>query len=200
MQRHLRPVLETAAVELLDDGRRGEPAWLQNRVDTFLATQVPFDDQTAARVLLDLQTPGLRDQALLAMTRESAPTHVALWTDLTQRSPEELRGHPASLLAIAACLHGDGARSWVALDLVPDAQRADCGLAQVAAQLNTDAVPPSTWDAFQEAESASRDAPPRASSKSELRSALRPLTPNQARPRFEPRIQDQGPTTPSPDR
>lgn len=53
------------------------------------------------------------------MTRESASSHVAFWTDLTRRAPDEVRAAPASLLAFAGWLSGHGALAWCALDQVP---------------------------------------------------------------------------------
>lgn len=53
------------------------------------------------------------------MSRKNSTSHMAIWTDLTRRGPDEFRAAPASLLGCASWLHGDGARAWCALDQVP---------------------------------------------------------------------------------
>lgn len=53
------------------------------------------------------------------MNVQNAASHVALWTDLTKRAPDDVRAVPASMLGFAGWLSGHGAIAWCALDQVP---------------------------------------------------------------------------------
>lgn len=69
------------------------------------------------------------------MNRDNASSHVALWTDMTRRAPDDVRAAPASLLGFASWLTGHGAMAWCALDQVPqDKPYALAGLVAAAVQ------------------------------------------------------------------
>jgi hypothetical protein len=97
-----------------------------------------------ARVLLGLLDVEGRDAAWAAMSRDVAALHVRLWTDAVQRAPDDLVAAPAAVLALAAWLAGHGALAWCAVDRC---QAVDPGntLAQLIADMLTNAVPPSAW-------------------------------------------------------
>ncbi|MEI2672296.1 MAG: DUF4192 family protein [Marmoricola sp.] len=96
-----------------------EGRWAVSRVQQFHRDGVRLDDADAARLLVAVEAIPTRDQLWLAMTRGNAVSHVALWTDMTKRAPDEVRTAPASLLAFGSWLSGDGAMAWCALDQVP---------------------------------------------------------------------------------
>lgn len=99
----------------------------------------------AGRMIALCACPQVREQTWQAMTRANAPDHVAVLRDLVRRAPAEARSAPASLLALAAWLAGDGALAWCAIDLC--AGDDDCGaLAGVVAELLTRAVSPRDWE------------------------------------------------------
>lgn len=69
------------------------------------------------------------------MNRDTVASHVALWTDMTRRAPDEVRAAPASLLGFASWLSGHGAVAWCALEQVPqDKPYALAGLVAAAVQ------------------------------------------------------------------
>jgi hypothetical protein len=53
------------------------------------------------------------------MNTHTATSHVTLWSDLTRRAPDSLRAAPATMLAFASWLKGNGTLAWCALDQVP---------------------------------------------------------------------------------
>lgn len=120
-----------------------EENWISDTVHQFLHDQVPLSDLDAARMLAGIQDTPLRDAAWLAMSQRDAHEHVALWTDLTRRAPDDVRTPAAGLLAFASWLSGDGARAWVAIDQIPDPSTYN--LAQLVATALTHAVPPDSW-------------------------------------------------------
>jgi hypothetical protein len=79
------------------------------------------------------------------MTRPTVQSHVALWTDLTRRAPDDVRAAPATLLSFASWLSGDGAKAWCALDQVPELQ--EYPMARLMTAALTAGVNPSEWDA-----------------------------------------------------
>lgn len=117
----------TGVARTLDDVRarvtssppRVERAWAQARLQQFHADGNRLTDRDAARTLVALETIDTRDVLWADMTRENSASHVALWTDLTRRAPDEVRTAPATMLAFSSWLRGDGARAWCALDQMP---------------------------------------------------------------------------------
>lgn len=69
-------------------------------------------DDLAASLLILLHNLTVRDHAML----RTEATDVPLWTDLTRRALNDLVASPATLLAYAAWLSGNGALANVALD------------------------------------------------------------------------------------
>ena len=73
----------------------------------------------SGRVAVAVESTPTRDRLWLDMNRGNAGSHVALWTDMTKRAPDEVRAAPASMLGFASWLSGHGALAWCALDQVP---------------------------------------------------------------------------------
>ncbi len=121
-----------------------EEAWARRLVGRAVEGQEPLAARDAARLLHGMRDVRVRDAAWSTMSRESALAQVALWTDLLRRAPDPLVPAPASLLAFAAWLAGDGALAWCALDR---AWAADPGyrLAALVAETLERACDPRLW-------------------------------------------------------
>jgi hypothetical protein len=125
---------------LVQEGR-----WLQHRIRRFVADRQRLDTHDFGRQLVAMVRVEVRDVSSTEISRADARVHVDLWTDVVRRSPPAALPAPASLLAFAAWLGGDGALAWCAVDR---AQAADPGysLAALVAQTLTCAMPPSAWE------------------------------------------------------
>lgn len=124
---------------------RAEGTWALGRVKQFQADGVRLTDVEAARLLLAVDSTPTRDSVWRGMSRANVSSHVALWTDLTRRAPDEVRAAPASLLGFASWLSGDGAKAWCALDQVPPGKPYPlAGLVATAVQRG---VHPREWEA-----------------------------------------------------
>ena len=98
-------------------------------------------------MLVALETISTRDALWEDMSTQNSARHVALWTDLTRRAPDEVRAAPAAMLGFASWLHGDGARAWCALDQVP-ADR-PYSMAAIVASALQNALHPREWERHQ---------------------------------------------------
>jgi hypothetical protein len=123
-----------------------ERAWLRDLVVARAADGEAVPDAQLARLLVALAQPGSRDAVWGLLSREAAQGHVALWRDVVRRSPPSLRTMPASLLACAAWLGGDGALAWCALDVVPAAGPGDRTVADLVRRALERADPPGGWE------------------------------------------------------
>ena len=123
----------------------GEAAWASSLVRQHAKEGTPVSDVDAARLLVGIGDLQARDAVWMLMTRANAPEHVAFWTDLVRRSPEDLVAPPAALLAFAAWLSGHGALAWCAVDRCREAYPG-YRLAGYIADALTRAVPPGVWD------------------------------------------------------
>lgn len=107
---------------------------------------VPLDDAIALAVLA--QNPSAQSLAVLSITRENAPEHLALWRDVVNQVPAYGAEAPLYLAGMAAWVSGDGASAVVALDrstdLNPDGR--PTGQVQLLSQLIDQVVPPSAWE------------------------------------------------------
>ena len=107
---------------------------------------VPLDDAIALAVLA--QNPSAQSLAVLSITRENAPEHLALWRDVVNQVPAYGAEAPLYLAGMAAWVSGDGASAVVALDrstdLNPDSR--PTGQVQLLSQLIDQVVPPSAWE------------------------------------------------------
>lgn len=127
------------------NGSTAERAWASDRLDRFDVDGRALSDRDAARLLVAVQDLPTRDDALMRITSETASSSRALWTDLTRRSPDEVRTPAATLLGFSSWLGGDGAGAWVALDQIPVAGQ-PYRLADLLAEALQQAVPPSAWE------------------------------------------------------
>jgi hypothetical protein len=126
-------------------GLRGEAGWVERTVAAHLdGDGLPVDD--VARLLVLLGTDQLRDLAWASMRRDDARRHLELWRGVVRRCPEALVAAPASLLAFAAWLDGNGALAWCALDRVAAVDPA-YPMAGFVGALLEQAVPPAAWSA-----------------------------------------------------
>jgi hypothetical protein len=124
-----------------------EARWLQRRLRTHLRDQRPLAAREVGRLVVAMTDVGVRDVAWAEMCRENARRHVTLWTDVVRRCPEELLPAPASMLAFAAWLAGDGALAWCALERC---RAVDPGysLAGLLDDALSGALPPTAWVPF----------------------------------------------------
>jgi len=135
---------EGARRHLVAEGR-----WVQQRVRRLLGEDDGLTDEDAGRLLVGMLSVEVRDVAWAEMTRDNARRHVELWRDLVRRAPLDVLAPPATLLAFAAWLAGDGALAWCALDRAKAADP-DYSMATLVERALTCAVPPSTWEPFTE--------------------------------------------------
>lgn len=136
-------------------GQVTDPAWVRAAVRRLAGSGDPASDEEAARLLTAIgDDVDCRDAAWAGLDRSGVQAHVALWTDLLRRAPDDLAGPAAAVLGLVAWLAGHGALAWCAVDraeaLVPDHT-----LSALVADLLTAAVPPSAWEGvFARAETA----------------------------------------------
>jgi hypothetical protein len=124
--------------------RRAEARWL---CEVLAAVDVPRVDLSAvdtARLVVALLDIDLRDVAWSHMSRANAADHVAFWTGVVRSTPDDFLAAPATLLAFAAWLAGQGALAWCALDRARAADPS-YSLAKLVETALEGAVPPSTW-------------------------------------------------------
>ncbi len=121
------------------------------------AAHVPLDDAIKLAVLA--QNPSAQSFAVLSITRDNAPEHLALWRDVVNQVPEYGAEAPLYLAGMAAWVSGDGASAVVALDRSVDLSRGEqpTGQVRLLSQLIDQVVPPSTWEAIREDVLASAD-------------------------------------------
>lgn len=113
---NLMPETREASAQSMQNRER---QWALGRLQQFQADGVRLTDGDASRLLVAAESIPIRDALWNDIGRGNATSHVALWTDLTSRAPDEVRAAPASLLGFAAWQNGNGAMAWCALDQVP---------------------------------------------------------------------------------
>ena len=122
--------------------RPAEARWV--RATVLRGLDGPLSDAAVGRLVSACRDVEVRDVAWALMSREDARRHVELWRDVVRRCPTELLAAPASLLAFAAWLAGDGALAWCALDRCALADP-DYRMAGLVAHTLEQALPPSAW-------------------------------------------------------
>ena len=75
---------------------------------------MPVADAVQLAVLA--QHPGVRDLALISMTRDNADQHLQLWQNVIHASPAYGADMPLYLAGMAAWITGDGASATIALE------------------------------------------------------------------------------------
>jgi hypothetical protein len=81
-----------------------------------LAALIRLSAAELAEVVWGLRDPIVRDRALGLCLGEDAEAAEAVWTECARRAPAPLDAAPATLVAVAAWLRGEGAMANVALD------------------------------------------------------------------------------------
>lgn len=109
---------------------------------------VPLDDAIKLAVLT--QNPSAQSLAVLSITRDNAPEHLALWRDVVNQVPAFGAEAPLYLAGMAAWVSGDGASAVVALDRCVDLNHGEqpTGQVRLLSQLIDQVVPPTAWDAI----------------------------------------------------
>lgn len=121
-----------------------ESAWALERLEQFHADGNRLTDVDATRMLVAIESISCRDAIWDDMSQDNAASHVAMWTDLTRRAPDEVRAPAGSLLAFASWLQGDGARARCALEQVP-ADR-PYSMAGIVASALQNGLSPKVWE------------------------------------------------------
>jgi hypothetical protein len=100
-----------------------------------------------AGVLAGIRDIGTRDALLYSVTEpEVAQAFDVAWCEVVKVAPDVDRAGAAAVAAFLAWQHGHGAGAWVAID---EAQAAGgCRLAELLAEMQKRAVPPSMWREF----------------------------------------------------
>jgi hypothetical protein len=118
--------------------------WTLDRLEQFHADGNRLDGADAARMVVAMQSVPIRDALWEDMSRDNTRSHMALWTDLTRRAPDDVRAPVASLLAFSSWLAGDGVRAWCALDQVP--RERPYALAAIVATVLETGLHPRVWE------------------------------------------------------
>lgn len=87
------------------------------------AQQRRLTDSVAALLLALLTAPSLRDQAIKHIDGDDL--NIRIWTDLTRRADTSHTAAPATLLAFAALLHGNGLLARLAIERAHEADPDD---------------------------------------------------------------------------
>ncbi len=124
---------------------KADARWLRGRIKRFLRTGVLPSDAEAARILLLCLEAPLRDVVWIDVNRADADQHVALWSDLVRRAPDELLPQAAGILALAAWVAGEGALAWCAIERARDIG-AETFLTKHVGDMLAAAVPPAVWE------------------------------------------------------
>jgi hypothetical protein len=137
----LLPAAEEAAAASTP---RAEGRWALGRLKQFHHDGHRLSDGDSARLLVALDSTPIRDSLWDDMSPSNVTSHVALWTDLTKRAPDDVRAEPASLLGFASWLSGSGAMAWCALDQIPEGKQTN--LAGLVASAVQGGVNPRVWE------------------------------------------------------
>ena len=103
------------------------------------------DDAGAAQVLRAVTRLDVRDEALYAVTRETARDHLRVWAALLRGAPDAQVPDTAAVAAFCAWMSGDGASAWCALDRCFEVEP-EHRLGMCLAECLVRAVPPSAWE------------------------------------------------------
>jgi len=124
--------------------RTAEARWLVDLIARCTSDGDRPEADDVARLVVAVLDLELRDVVWTHMTHANARAHLELWSDIVRRTPDDFLAAPATLLAFAAWLTGQGALAWCALDRVHKVDP-DYSLADLVAGALTAAMPPSCW-------------------------------------------------------
>lgn len=102
-------------------------------------------EDTGLELALLARDVHVRDAAWSMMTAERAPAHVDLWAQVVARCVPELASGPLCLVGVAAWIGGNGTLQMCCVERVRKLD-ADYSMADLLAELNRRAAPPSLWD------------------------------------------------------
>ena len=142
----LRP--DAARVREVESARAGPPdpaEWVAAALGEWVGRDEPPPADVAARLLVSLAQPSVRDAAWAAVGRAGARDHVRFWRALLRRSPEDLVPDAAAVLALCSWVAGDGALAWCAVDRAREGDP-DHTLAALVAEILVAAIPPTDWE------------------------------------------------------
>jgi hypothetical protein len=125
-------------------------AWVRAQVDRYVETGISPSAADAARVLVSVGLPEVREAIWTAAERPRALATVRFWADLVRRAPDDLVADAAALLAFHCWLSGDGAQAWCAVDRALEADPAQ-GLAILVGDMLAVAFAPHEWESTREA-------------------------------------------------
>ena len=138
-----------AVAALLDGAEPVAAAGIRWLITEHAASRSTTPPDVVAGLALALAQPALRDEAWRWLSRDSARSYVEFWSDLVRRTPEELVSGPASVLALAAWLAGEGALAWCAVDRAREVDP-EHSLARLVAEMLTAATSPELWEVIAE--------------------------------------------------
>lgn len=121
------------------------PAAMRPCITRLAASRLPAPPDVVAVLALSLAHPDQRDEAWRWLTRENTRPYVEFWSDIVRRTPEELVPGPASVLAFASWLAGEGALAWCAVDRAR-AVAPQHSLAGLVAEFLGSATSPDLWE------------------------------------------------------
>jgi hypothetical protein len=107
---------------------------------------MPVVDAVQLAVLA--QHPGVRDLALISITRDNADQHLQLWQNVINASPAYGADMPLYLAGMAAWITGDGASATIALERSLAAEPPPVGRhpARLLEGIIDNVIPPTAWD------------------------------------------------------
>jgi len=136
---------DVAAVEGALPQPEASGEWVARLLSRHAAASTSPTDEEAARLLLAVADPHVRDAAWARILRSEARRHAELWSGLVRRCPDDLLPHAAGVLGFAAWLAGDGALAWCAVDRGREVDP-EHSLVGLVADLLEGAVPPAEWE------------------------------------------------------
>lgn len=123
---------------------RSDARWVRDQVRRWTAQGSLPTHEEAGRLVSSLTDIRLRDVAWNEIDRRSGRAHVTLWLDVVSRTPADLVAAPATLLAFAAWMAGDGALAWCAVERALD-EHPGYSMALLMADTLQAGLPPDTW-------------------------------------------------------
>jgi hypothetical protein len=155
------PALDAAVLDALDDlpKYRDLTALLDHTRDLLhrnLHSRAPFDAEGASQPMSTadavqltrlVQNRHARDFVLASITKATAPRHLALWSEVLNRTPSRFAEVPAAIAGIAAWISGDGASANIALTRAQSEAHSprESGPADLLEAILDRVVPPSAW-------------------------------------------------------
>ncbi len=107
----------------------------------------PLSTVDAVHLTQLVQNRHARDLALASITKDTAPQHLALWSDVLGQMPSRFAEVPAAIAGMAAWVAGDGASANIALTRAQAEARSprESGPADLLDAVLDRVLPPSAW-------------------------------------------------------